>query len=203
MGAAQHPDILTRGGAMRVTRYQGEKNLQDLAGRLYKVGDPAAMAAVTAQLADANPNLPLGQPGALGKAIAPGTLIVVPDVVGATLTDASQPVGDAVGQALLERTKQAIAQMGPELEAERRQSVADLKTTLELIASKDFQAAAKRDKELAAALATVGENAKARLDDLDAAGGDQQLAIDGAQRAVEGLLELANSRSAEAAKRPG
>lgn len=181
---------------MRVTRFEGEKNLQELVGRLYAVDDPEARTAdVAAALADANPSLPLRGSGALSKAIEPGTLIAVPDIEGARLTDVSQPVDSSFGQAILERTRGAIEQALSALEADREASVAEVKATLDLIGSKSFKAAAKRDDRLAAALKTVYANASARLDDLAAAESDQRLAVEGAQSAIVDLLGLANRQA--------
>jgi hypothetical protein len=181
---------------MRVTRFEGEKSLQELVRRLYAVDDPkVATAGIAAALADANPSLPLRGTGALSKAIEPGTLIAVPEFEGAGLTDASQPVDDSIGEAILERTKAAIELVLPALEADRDASVAEIKATLDLIGSKSFTAAAKRDDKLAAALKTVNESASTRLEDLAAAEQDQRLAVEGAQSAIVDLLGLANRRA--------
>jgi hypothetical protein len=177
---------------MRVTRYLGEKSVETLARKLYSLDDPGAdVSKAVDALVEANPNLPLRQPGPLSKAIDKDTLITVPDVEGATVTDAAQPVDAVANEGLLARTKEAIDLLQPELDAENDRAAADLKETIELISSQEFLEAAKRDPNLAATLKGVSENARLGLEEVSSDAGDQRSAIEGAQSAIQDLLELA------------
>jgi hypothetical protein len=177
---------------MRVTRYLGEKSVETLARKLYSLDDPGAdVSKAVDALVEANPNLPLRQPGPLSKAIDKDTLITVPDVEGATVTDAAQPVDAVANEGLLARTKEAIDLLQPELDAENDRAAADLKETIELISSQEFLEAAKRDPNLAATLKGVSENARLGLEEVSSDAADQRSAIEGAQSAIQGLLELA------------
>ena len=104
---------------MRVTRYLGEKSVETLARKLYSLDDPGAdVSKAVDALVEANPNLPLRQPGPLSKAIDKDTLITVPDVEGATVTDAAQPVDAVANEGLLARDEGSDRPLQPELDTE-------------------------------------------------------------------------------------
>lgn len=180
---------------MRVTTYQGEKSLEALARKLYDLGHPGTdVARAVDALVEANPNLPLRQPGmgTLPKAMPRDSIIVVPDLEFAAPTDATQPVGDVAGQGILARMKEVLEILQPEFDAENERQTAELKETLDLIGSKPFLVAAKKDPNLATMLKSVGDNTTAGLEDVEATARDQRLALAGAQDAIGAFVELVN-----------
>ena len=154
---------------MRVTTYQGEKSLETLVRKLYQLDQPGTdLARAVDAVVAANPNLPLRQPGTLSKAIPKDTVIVVPDLEGATPTDNTQPVDVVTGQGILARMKDILDVLQPEFDAANERSTSELKETLDLIGSNLFLAAAKKDPNLAATLRSVSDNSRAGLDDVAA-----------------------------------
>jgi hypothetical protein len=179
---------------MRVTTYQGEKSLETLVRKLYQLDHPGTdLARAVDAVVAANPNLSLRQPGTLSKAIPKDTVIVVPDLEGATPTENTQPVDVVTGQGILARMKDILDVLQPEFDAANERSTSELKETLDLIGSDPFLAAAKKDPNLAATLQSVSDNSRAGLADVAADAQDQRLALAGAQDAIGALVDLVNA----------
>jgi hypothetical protein len=80
----------------------------------------------------------------------------------------------------------------PEFDAANERSTAELKETIDLIGSKPFLAAAKKDPNLAATLKSVSDSSRTRLEDVAADAQDQRLALAGSQDAIQALVDLIN-----------
>lgn len=143
-----------------------EKNFSDLQARLFGERVPAAVVRrAHAALIAANPHAQLG-------ALAPGTVLTIPDVPelpdrGALSLDSS--VRDGLTSVARELTD-SLAALRDEAEGLTRQAHDDHKRTLAAFDDKAVQTAAKRDQELGAALDT----SRAAIEQ-EAAGLDERL----------------------------
>ena len=155
--------------------FKGEKNINELAARLYRIQGPASSPAVdkaAAALLQANPNLK-----DLGS-VSAGSVIVVPE--------ASQPVNPgamAAPASILASSK--APPVGGRLDAARSSLAASLSDTqsrsndtLALLQKPEIQAAANADRALAQRLQAMAQDAKAALQDIQSKQAMVQQAID-------------------------
>jgi len=126
--------------------FKGERNLDELAARLFPGSGPQAHKQATDALLKANPQL-----ADLGRLPA-GSIVVVPDMPAAVNASVNEHV-TAFASALAAQSANAAAQ-------------AD--ATLKLLGNSALTAAAARDQELAQRLTTISDNTKAALKDVQA-----------------------------------
>jgi len=173
----------------RIARTRKGENLDDLTARLFEAADAkSGMKAAADGLAAANRHLRLRGRGR-NKVLEAGTFVAVPDAEGAEHTRASVPLSDAAAGILLERTRQGLEQLGPQLDTSRREAERELERTLELADSKALRAAAKRDEVLAKRLDGIREHGKRRLEDVARADAHQRSAVERAGKTISDLLE--------------
>ncbi len=175
---------------MRVTRFDNQKNLTELVEQLFKVGKtPGTKAAALNALAEANPTLDL-RAGRLGERLDAGTLLVVPEVEGATHTRRSRELGDETANAMLARAKSLVAETEGSLQQSSRRSVDQLVARIEALESQELRAAGEADPDLAERLAFLGEQAKRSLEQLDERRSREQVALQAAGETAAALITL-------------
>jgi hypothetical protein len=146
---------------MRVTIYKGERQLSDLARRLFDLrGSKAKELTKKTETAIllANPHL------RDLKHVPEGTLIIVPDVPGANRSDEASGLDFGAGQLGEElRRVQGAAQKAMEA------GIADLteqaKTSLELQKSPDLKRLGEKDRTISEQLAKIAAEAKRELEE--------------------------------------
>jgi hypothetical protein len=144
---------------MRVTRFSNQKNLSELVARLYKVGQtPGTKAAAREALADANPQHELRR-GRLVERLESGTLLVVPEVEGATYTDSSADLRLEVGAALLGRFELVSVDAEGALEASTEHAIEQLASRIDVLESQELQESASADLGVQERVALLGEQA--------------------------------------------
>ena len=172
---------------MRILVVGNEKNFSDLQARLFGERVPAAvLRRAHSALIAANPHAQLG-------ALAPGTVLTIPDVPelpdrGALSLDTS--VRDGLTRVARELTDE-LAALRKEAKGQTREAHAEHKQTLAAFDDDHVQRAAHGDQELAAAL----DAARGAIEQ-EAAGLDDRLrslaeAADEWSQEIEQLLELA------------
>lgn len=149
---------------MRVTTYQGERQLSDLARRLFEIKGSKAKELTKeaeAALLRANPHLKDL------KHVPDGTVLVVPDVPGTTGSgDTADPdIGTGQLAEELRRVREAAQQA-------MERNIADLtqqaKTTMELQKSPELKKLGERDRTIPEQLTKVGAEAKRGLEEAKA-----------------------------------
>jgi hypothetical protein len=129
----------------RITSFQGEKKIGDLAARLY--GDlPAAQLKRAQQaLLEANPQLKTL------RDVPAGALLVVPEIPGRKPGAAAPAAaGDAPGVELLGELAQAVTAYRRRLTAAAAAESADADATTKLLASRELRSVVDKDPELKA-----------------------------------------------------
>lgn len=151
---------------MRVMRFDDQKNLTQLVDELFKVGKrPGTKAAARRALAEANPGLDL-LGGRLGDRLEAGTLLVVPEVEGATHTRKSRELGDEAANAILTRTKVVISDTLRVLEESNQRSVDRITARIDVLESEELQRASAADPDVQARLIFLVDQAKRSLEQL-------------------------------------
>jgi phage tail protein X len=142
--------------------FKGERNLDELAARLFPGSGPQAHKQATDALLKANPQL-----ADLGH-LPPGSIVVVPDMP--TAVNASETVHPATftpaDSARL--VNEHVTAFASALAAQSANAAAQADSTLKLLGSSALTAAAARDQELAQRLTTISDNTKAALKDVQA-----------------------------------
>ena len=142
--------------------FKGERNLDELAARLFPGSGPQARNQATDALLKANPQL-----ADLGRLPA-GSVIVVPDTPAAV--NASETVHPATftpaDSARL--VNEHVTAFASALAAQSANAAAQADATLKLLGNSALTAAAARDQELAQRLTTISDNTKAALKDVQA-----------------------------------
>jgi hypothetical protein len=142
--------------------FHGEKNLADLAARLFKLrgtGSKTAIKQASDALLRANPQLK-----DIGKLPVGSVIVVPPD---APSVDASQsPAPDHLVRAFAaERTQQLLSVLDTRLAAIENNAGDAAADILKLAKSKQAQAAAANNPTLRAALPAIVKSAQAKIDD--------------------------------------
>lgn len=175
---------------MRVTRFDNQKNLTELVEHLFKVGKtPGTKAAALDALADANPGLDLRR-GRLGERLETGTLLVVPEVEGATHTRRSSELGDEAANTMLTRTKVVISDTLRVLEESNQRSVDRITSRIEVLESQELQQAAAADPDVQERLTFLVEQAKRSLEQLSEQRSREREALRAASDTASTLVEL-------------
>ena len=142
--------------------FKGERNLDELAARLFPGSGPQAHKQATDALLKANPQL-----ADLGRLPA-GSIVVVPDMPAAV--NASETVHPATftpaDSARL--VNEHVTAFASALAAQSANAAAQADATLKLLGNSALTAAAARDQELAQRLTTISDNTKAALKDVQA-----------------------------------
>jgi hypothetical protein len=175
---------------VRVTRFEGDKDLDELADRVYTFdagGDVKTKAA--RGIARANPHLHLRRGMGLVDAVPPGALIAVPDMPGATPKKTVPRIEDAAVGAILEHLSRNIQAAAGHLDAARERSIRRAAQVSADARSKDLKEAVANDPELQAAVAKAAERAKARLASLKKAAAIQEASLSSAEETMANLLE--------------
>lgn len=146
---------------MRVSRYQGEKNIKALVARLYRIDadDPAATEAA-AGLVEANRHLKL-RSRTLDKAVDEGALIAVPELAGKFDGRSSSPVPSTAAQVVRARAIEALDRIDRDDQIDARRESAELDVGVALLGSPEFKEAAGNNPELA----KEAEKMQARIDE--------------------------------------
>jgi phage tail protein X len=145
----------------RLAMFKGERNLDELAARLFPTtGGPQARKQAADALLKANPQLT-----DLGRLPA-GSVIVVPDTPAAV--NASEIVhlatfspGDSA-----RLVNEHVTAFASALVAQSANAAAQADSTLKLLRDRSLTAAASRDQDLAKRLTAISDNTKAALKDL-------------------------------------
>ena len=174
---------------MRVTRFNNQKNLTELVEQLFKVGKtPGTRAAALNALADANPGIDL-RAGRLAERLEPGTLLVVPEVEGATHTKRSKDLSDEAAAALLSRAKVVIADGNRALEDSSDQAVAEIKSRIATLESQEMRQAARGDPAVEKRLNLLNEAGHQSVERLSEQRSREQTALQEAEATVATLVE--------------
>ena len=174
---------------MRVTRFNNQKNLTELVEHLFKVGKtPGTRAAALNALADANPGIDL-RAGRLAERLEPGTLLVVPEVEGATHNKRSKELGDEAAAALLSRAKVVIADGDRALEESSDRAVTEIKSRIAVLESKEMRQAARGDPEVEKRLELLNEEARQSIERLSEQRAREQTALQEAEATVATLVK--------------
>jgi hypothetical protein len=146
---------------MRVSRYQGEKNLKALVARLYRLDadDPAATEAA-AGLVEANRHLKL-RSRTLDKAVDEGALIAVPELAGTFDGRSSSPVPSTAAQVTRARAIEVLDGLGRDEEIGTAREIAEVDAVVAVLGSPEFKEAAGNNPELA----KQAEKIQARIDE--------------------------------------
>ena len=142
---------------MRISFYRGERDLTELAQRLFGGGKAEAARAEEALL-EHNPHL-----AELDK-VDEGTPVVVPDVEGLTPTDEAVPVAAAAVDALAASVRDALDEVGARLEASAAAERARADESRNVAAAREVKKAAKESPGLASRLERVQAKADARTE---------------------------------------
>jgi hypothetical protein len=174
---------------MRVMRFNDQKNLTELVRQLFKIGKtPGTHAAALRALADANPGLDL-RAGRLSERLEKGTLLVVPNVEGATHTRSSRGLGDETVMALLRRAKVVIADADQSLEVSSQQTVDQIKARIDVLESQELRQAARGDPEVEKRVGLLTEEAHHSLEQLVEQRTRQREALQAANETVSALVD--------------
>jgi len=174
---------------MRVTRFNNQKNLTELVEHLFKVGKtPGTRAAALNALADANPGIDL-RAGRLAERVPEGTLLVVPEVEGATHTKRSKELSDETAAALLSRTKVVIADADRALEESSDRLVAQIKSRVAELESQEIRQAAGGDPDVEKRLDLLNEEARQSVEQLSERRSREQAALQDAEATVAMLVK--------------
>jgi hypothetical protein len=149
---------------MQFAVFKGEKNVSDLVSRVFQIkipGSPEATQAADALLA-ANPQL------ADPASVAAGSVIVIPET--ASPVSAAELVKPAALLPLdpTQLVKQQVTGLGSSFGSLATNAVAQANAALALVQSQAIQAAAAKDPALAQRVASISQNTKAALADLQA-----------------------------------
>lgn len=191
---------------MRVTRFRGEGSVRDLVARLYDIdeGGPSQTELGT-QLAEANRHLPM-RSRSLSTAIPKGTLIAVPDVEDTRPGRTTLALRDAAAKAAQVRATAALERLAQGLAAEDERTRADLGAARATLTSKEFVAAARKDKSIKAGLADAREQIDRQVKGLDTARQSQERILAAARDATGQLSAVLAGRPPKAgstARPPG
>jgi hypothetical protein len=156
---------------MRVTKFQGERNLTELVGRIFDLDrSTVGPREIAAAVADANPELNL-KGGALATRLTTGELIAVPEIDGAVTTRAAQPLSREAVRAVLRETAEALKTLPEAVTADADIARADQDATSAALSSTAFRRAIRDDarakdrvKEIRAAAAERAKLADERVD---------------------------------------
>ena len=144
--------------------FRGERNLDELAARLFPAtaGSPQARMQATDALLKANPQL-----ADLGRLPA-GSVIVVPDT--SATVNASETLHPATFTPAdtARVVNEHVAAFTSALAAQSANAAAQADSTLTLLRDRSLTTAASRDQQLAQRLTTISDNTKATLKDLQA-----------------------------------
>ena len=147
---------------MRVTTYQGERQLSDLARRLFEIKGSKAKELTKeaeAALLRANPFLKDL------KHVPEGTLLVVPDVPGMSRSEEAPGLDLGIAQVAgeLRRVREAAQQA---MEGGMADLMQQAKTTLDLQKSPELKKLVERDRTIPEQLTKIGAEAKRELEEL-------------------------------------
>lgn len=147
---------------MRVATVKGERNLSELAGRLFQFKGPRAKALAKeaeAALLRANPHL-----RDLDK-VAKGTIIVVPEVADVKPAEEAQPVG---GGEMVGEVRRALGDIRSTLGTAAARHAEEANAGLKLLQSRELKALAEKVPALKERLEKMAEAAKLRLAEVKA-----------------------------------
>lgn len=175
---------------MRVTRFDNQKNLTELVEDLFEVGKTAGTkAAALDALADANPRLDLRR-GRLANRLETGTLLVVPEVDGATHTGQSSELDDEAANAMLTRTRVVISETLRVLEDSNQRSVDVITARIDVLESQELQQVAAADPDVQTRLTFLVEQARQSLEQLSEQRSREQDALHAASDTASSLVRL-------------
>jgi phage tail protein X len=163
---------------MRLAIFKGEKSIDDLAARLFRVkaGDPQASRLATEALIKANPQL------ANLDRVPPGSVVVVPDTPHAVnAAEVVQPATTAAADFARSVTEHVTA-FTTGLAVAAGNAAAQAEATLKLLRDRSVKAAAAQDPALRPRLAAIEENTKATRQDVE----DKQAVL---QEAIKQMQE--------------
>jgi phage tail protein X len=142
--------------------FKGERNLDELAARLFPGSGPQAHKQATDALLKANPQL-----ADLGRLPA-GSIIVVPDMPAAVNANETVPPATFAAADSVRTVSEHVTAFASALAAQSANAAAQADSTFKLLRDSSLTAAAGRDQELAQRLTTISDNTKAALKDLQA-----------------------------------
>jgi hypothetical protein len=169
---------------MNFAASKGERNLSDLARRLFDIKGPRA-AELTKQaqaaLLRANPHLQ-----DLAK-VPEGTLIVVPDVPGV------QPVAtgpmSAVSSQVVSQLRQALAGASAAIQRSVSAEKQAADTIANIVSSSDFKGLVKQQPDLKGHISEIVADTKARLKDAEALSASQTKSLKELEQALSELFK--------------
>jgi hypothetical protein len=175
---------------MRVTRFDDQSNLTQLVEQLFKVGKtPGTKTAALNALADANPGLDL-RGGRLGERLGAGTLLVVPEVEGATHTERSSELSDEAANAMLTRTKVVISNALRVLEESKQRSSDRITSRIDVLESPELRQAAAADANVQERLNFLVDEGKRSLEQLSEQRSRDRETLRAASDTASTLVEL-------------
>jgi seryl-tRNA(Sec) selenium transferase len=170
---------------MRLGIYGGERNLSELAGRLYRISGKGAgevARKAEAALLDANPQL-----RTLGR-LPEGTVLVVPEVKDAAPSDDVTSVAGAA-VALVEGIRRDLTAFRNAVEDSARTEADALRNTIRIAKSSHVRGAARTVEPLKTRLPQVIDTAGARLKKVEALRGGKDNPLDQLEQDLARLLQ--------------
>jgi len=158
---------------MRFVRYQGEASIADLARRVVafeESADAKLVEQVSRALLEANPQLEQIE------RLKSDAMLVVPELRGVKLTEASQPYR-GIGGELAEKMLGGLADFQAIVERNGRREVDDARNTLDLIASREVLELAESEPAVKERLPELREAASERISRMESSRQHQRLAF--------------------------
>jgi hypothetical protein len=171
---------------MRFDTYEGERDLAELARRLFKIGEgrktarDEATRRAEAAILEANPHL------RDLRRVAEGTLIVVPELAGLKPNEQDRAVYGLEGE-LPAQLRQAVDSARAVLDAAAEREVREANETAGLVRSRELKELARNIPAVNERLAGVAEETRRRLREAEAVRGTHKRAL---AQLVEDLDEL-------------
>ena len=176
---------------MKIATYQGERNVSELAGRVFQIArlkGPQAKAlakAAEAALVVANPQL-----GDL-KSLHAGALIIVPEVPGVEMAEKVSPT-EGMATEIVEPLRQALRGAQLALETSLSREVEEVKQTAEIARGRELKVLGKQVPGINERLSQITEKAKLLLKEADTLKSTQQQAFAQLEKDLDEVARLSS-----------
>jgi hypothetical protein len=174
---------------MKIITYQGERNLSELAKRMFSIrGQKAGELSRKAEAAilEANPRLKDL------KNVPEGTLLVVPDVPGVAAGGADP--GFTLGKEMVAQLRHALSGARAAIERSADSEVKQAKETTALVKSREIKDSVKGQPDLASRLPRIAEESNARVKDAESLKSARTQALDQLEKDLESVAALLGAK---------
>jgi hypothetical protein len=168
----------------KLARTKGEKNLSELANRLFKFeGSEAKDFAKKAEqaLLNANPHL------RDLKSIPRDTFIIVPEVDEAKHSEETRPIAT---DELVKGVRLAVTGIRAAFDKSLARRTEEAENTINLAKSKDLKSLARKDASIKKQLTEISNNAKAQIKDVKEAEKDRDKVFEQVNIDIENILKI-------------